>query len=193
MSFCQSCLYSFLPLHSIIFAIKYTFSHKRGAHTFNNNILTFWKHTVINVGAPTPVGGRMQPAIIQSHAPHGFILGIAIFEARSARKLGRQRAQQQRAVVLGGQLDRLLALILCHLQILDRHSLSAKSVQTHSKYTQTPIVQRGDASKQPQIDNTPTYAHQPTTVYIGVIKMAAVIIVMIRRLWIADQVVLKTF
>lgn len=133
MSFCQ---YSFLPLHSIIFTIKYTFSHKRGAHTFSNNILTFWKHTVINVGAPTPVGGRMQPAIIQSHAPHGFILGVAIFEARSARKLSGQRAQQQRAVVLGGQLDRLLALILRHLQILDRHSLSAKSVQTHSKYTQ---------------------------------------------------------
>lgn len=85
-------------------------------------ILTFGKHTVIDMRAPAPVRGRMQAAIIQAHAPNRLVLRIAVFEARGARELGRQCAEQQRAIVLGRQLDRLLALIFGHLQILDRHS-----------------------------------------------------------------------
>lgn len=59
----------------------------------------------------------MQTAVNQSYAAHRSRFRIAIFEAAGAGKLGGQGGEQERGVVLGGQLDGLLALVLGDLDV----------------------------------------------------------------------------
>lgn len=59
----------------------------------------------------------MQTAVDQSYAAHRSRFRIAIFEAAGAGKLGGQGGEQERGVVLGGQLDGLLALVLGDLDV----------------------------------------------------------------------------
>ena len=79
-------------------------------------ILTFREDAEIDRLAPA-VLWRMESALDEAHAPHGPGLRIAVLEAAGAGELGGQGRQQQSAVVLGGQLYRLLALVFRHLDV----------------------------------------------------------------------------
>lgn len=59
----------------------------------------------------------MEAAVDQPDAPHAAALSMAVFEATSAGELSHEGRQQQCVVVLGGDLDGLVVLVLAHLNV----------------------------------------------------------------------------
>lgn len=95
----------------------------------------------------------MQSTFAQPDPPHGPRIRVPVAESAGSGELGRQRAQQQRAVVLRGELDRLLALVFGHLQILHRHSSSRthspddSNPNLHTSTRTTPADTRGSQNR----------------------------------------------
>lgn len=77
---------------------------------------TFWEDAGIDRFAPA-IFGSVQSAVDESDTAQGAGLGIAVLEAASARELGRHGCKQERVVLLGWQLDRLVALVLGDLDV----------------------------------------------------------------------------
>ncbi len=79
---------------------------------------TFWQHRHVDVRAPPALRvGRVQPALRQPHAAPRAAIRVAELESARARELRGQRREQQGAIILRRQLDRLLPLLLRHCDV----------------------------------------------------------------------------
>lgn len=76
---------------------------------------TLWKHAEEYV-VPALVR-RVQAAVHQPDAPHATALGMTVLEAAGAGELRHEGREQQRVVILRGDLNGLVVLVLAHLDV----------------------------------------------------------------------------